>query len=495
MAGLECDVICYDYYHIMTCPEWEDADFEGEIEDHFFPDWRSANLNGFKRPTWFAQGPTRFCIYYLISRRDGKRLRSWFWWNILKITGKLVVLRTKRNPFTRAIFQLLKGMNNLTFSLTHLLFSRVVVSAPFSRGRSVTSGAILKDGCTNEYSFDRQVDQLAEKWMDIFPDREDKFSSADVENYRSMIGLWRNLFSRYDIIQGYATDPILPLLAGKAYYALEHGTLREIPFQRTIEGRITALSYSLAEHVFVTNGDCLENAHELADDRVSFINHPFDEDHGLNVNGWQDLRKKLADLLDAEFVFFFPTRHDWVSGAGYGDKGNDIFLRAFCRLRQDGYRVGMICCRWGANVEESVILLRENGCHQHAAWWEPMGTVKFERAAKACDIVVDQFKLGFFGGIMFKAMAVGAPVCTYLDEAHIHKWYDEIPPVINCRTEEEIVSRLTDIIEKPSMLQDVSLASRDWIKKNHNALQTMEVQLLNYQKYMEKSGKDNSSIS
>ena len=26
-VGLECDVICYGYYHIMGCPEWEDADF------------------------------------------------------------------------------------------------------------------------------------------------------------------------------------------------------------------------------------------------------------------------------------------------------------------------------------------------------------------------------------------------------------------------------------------------------------------------------------
>ena len=34
-AGLDCDVMCYDYYHIMGCPEWEDADIEGEIKDQF----------------------------------------------------------------------------------------------------------------------------------------------------------------------------------------------------------------------------------------------------------------------------------------------------------------------------------------------------------------------------------------------------------------------------------------------------------------------------
>src|SRR5437868_6624289 len=26
-AGFDCDVLCCDTYHIMSCPEWEDADF------------------------------------------------------------------------------------------------------------------------------------------------------------------------------------------------------------------------------------------------------------------------------------------------------------------------------------------------------------------------------------------------------------------------------------------------------------------------------------
>ena len=27
-AGVDCDVLCYDYYHVMACPEWESAVFE-----------------------------------------------------------------------------------------------------------------------------------------------------------------------------------------------------------------------------------------------------------------------------------------------------------------------------------------------------------------------------------------------------------------------------------------------------------------------------------
>ena len=69
VAGLDCDVICYDYYHIMGCPEWEDADFIGEINDDFRPDWTKVDLQGFVRPDWFAQGTMGTCIKYLLARR------------------------------------------------------------------------------------------------------------------------------------------------------------------------------------------------------------------------------------------------------------------------------------------------------------------------------------------------------------------------------------------------------------------------------------------
>jgi hypothetical protein len=38
-AGIDADVLCNDFYHIMGCPEWEDADFEAEFINQFFPDW------------------------------------------------------------------------------------------------------------------------------------------------------------------------------------------------------------------------------------------------------------------------------------------------------------------------------------------------------------------------------------------------------------------------------------------------------------------------
>lgn len=65
--GIEADVICYDYYHIMSCPEWEDSTFTGEVGGNF-PDWFATSLKGWSRPEWFVQGPADLCLQYLRAR-------------------------------------------------------------------------------------------------------------------------------------------------------------------------------------------------------------------------------------------------------------------------------------------------------------------------------------------------------------------------------------------------------------------------------------------
>ena len=52
--GIEAHVLSYDYRHVMGQPEWEDATFDGHV-DEYEPDWGSVDLKGFHRPSWFMQ--------------------------------------------------------------------------------------------------------------------------------------------------------------------------------------------------------------------------------------------------------------------------------------------------------------------------------------------------------------------------------------------------------------------------------------------------------
>lgn len=501
-AGFDCDVICYDYYHIMGCPEWEDADFEGEIKDQFFPDWNAVKLKGFQRPKWFAQGYILYCLFYLTAKRQNKVISAWFWWQTLEISR---FYRCSMNGVLYAIIspiiKILKIVKYIIFIKNHILslinqkihklLSKFNVKKIFHfyiKNTELDKQKTKSKKNPKISNFDERVQHIIEIFKHQFPDRQDQLVSEDLDGYRYVIPLWKKLFDNYDIIQGYSTDPILPLLTKHPYFAFEHGTLRDIPFEPTARGRLTSIAYSQAEHVFVTNSDCINNAILLAGENVSGMNHPYDENHGLQVEGWQELRQKLCQQLDAEFLFFFPTRHDWVTGTGYADKGNDIFLNAFCNLRQAGYKVGMVCCMWGANVQDSINLLAAKNCADFVLWNQPMGTIKFERTAKACHLVVDQFKLGSFGGIVFKAMAVSAPICTYINEDDILKQYSELPPVINCKSEDDIFTKMEEIIKNPDKLLYLASLSKLWIDKHHSSWDTIKTQILAYESFLDKRG-------
>src|SRR4029077_5692409 len=128
------------------------------------------------------------------------------------------------------------------------------------------------DMVLGEWMLKVHIEKLVREFHVAFPTRSDQLVESDFKGYRHTVPIWRKLFRHYDIVQAYAVDPLIPLLARRDYFAFEHGTLREIPFWKTWVGRTTALSYRRARHVFVTNFGCLDNARLLAGERVSLIN-------------------------------------------------------------------------------------------------------------------------------------------------------------------------------------------------------------------------------
>ena len=521
-AGVDNDVLCYDYYHTMGCPEWEDADFSDTVADDLRPAWAQMNLNGFNRPHWFVQGPLHLCVDYLLAKQVGHRRCANQHWHVLSVLNRTHVgtsfaaALSERWTAARAnvtslqqridgLFRLdpvlafakLYGARRTSKVSLHaaraaiLMFVWALVSIALAvRYKLFTFG---RQGQRSEPSrsiskFRGRSATLVQAWSSEYPERDDVLTERDHSLYEGTIDRWQQLFAHYDVVIGYSTDGIWPLLSGKPYLAFEHGTIREIPYRTTTQGRNAAMTYRNAEHVFVTNFDCLASAQKLAPGRFTLINHPYDEDHGLAVDGWQKLRASLRTSLDSDLICFFPTRHDWVDGTGYADKSNDVFLLALAELRGAGLRIGAVCCDWGANVAQSKTLLSKAGLDAHVRWLKPMAMVQFERMALACDLVVDQFKLGAFGGIVFKAMAVGAPILTYLDQARLLEQYPEMPPVINCATQASIVEKLGPLVAAPGRLVELGDASRAWIKRYHAKQETVNLQLDQFRQLIGKHG-------
>jgi hypothetical protein len=115
--GIEADVLCYDYYHVMGTPEWEDGGLETPVDGNL-PDWWSTNLEGFKRPSWFVQGPASLCVKYLNSRAKGQmflaKLRRWalngaYW--------KLVADKASQTGVRRIFYERQQGLRPYIYAV------------------------------------------------------------------------------------------------------------------------------------------------------------------------------------------------------------------------------------------------------------------------------------------------------------------------------------------------------------------------------------------
>jgi len=491
-AGLENYVLCYDYYHIMACPEWEDADFSAFFGDQFTPEWYKLDLNGFQRPSWFIQGPLdlglralqtnikkcsqsqlmqRACLSAsnVIPPSVGEGAVSWF---TMLQRGLLEIIKSKQTVF--GLLRWLHRSGKYIYYCFRYPFYASKVNRLFGQEFNITtnSGAPLEETAAKT-----QMDVKSTPSATCMVSKT-RVSLSDLIPYLQMMRTWdKTAPGPCDFVVAYSTDPILPMLHGQDYFAFEHGTIREIPYQRTPVGPLTALAYRRAQHVFVTNFDCRASADFLAPGRYTTINHPFDEDHGQRVTRWEELRRSLQQELDSDLLLFHPTRQDWVEGTGYADKANDRFLKAFCELRNQGLKIGLVCCEWGGNVPSSKQLIAGEQCSEYVKWVQPLPVVAFERTCLACDVVVDQFKLGSFGGVLFKAMAVGRPILTFLDEKQVMQQYAECPPVLNCRTQKEIADTISRVFCQRDELERLGRLSREWIRKHHGKAATVNAQV------------------
>ncbi|MDQ7824718.1 MAG: glycosyltransferase [Candidatus Eremiobacteraeota bacterium] len=490
-AGLDCDVLCYDYYHIMGCPEWEDADFTGKVANQFNPDWGSIDLRGYERPRWFAQGPLRYAINYLLARRRKNKLKAQFWWHVLgahtrhkgAVTSLFTLffgflgalrkaralnggLRSRYFPLGACLFYLLAAVISPFFFVYYALLSLVVIPLKCYRKLFRPRNASVQE--VRKHPSDERMEELINAFSSCFPGRQDRLSNSDLEGYWNLLPLWKELFKHYDLIQGYATDGIYPLLTGNAYIAYEHGTIRHIPFQNDTQGRLCALTYRIANKVCITNADNIEAAKKLALASYRFIPHPVNEDF-LEEDAETS---RLRDMLhrESDFVVFHPSRQHWSSERHPSwEKGNDIFIEGFARfVKEVNPRASTLLVNWGKMIEESKRLIESLGITSRVTWIEPLPNRSMVRHIKATDALADQFFLGAFGSTMPKALACGRPALLALNE-DLHRWcFSEMPPVVNAWTPQEVFEGLRRLYQDKEWTAGIIEKGLGWYARYHS---------------------------
>jgi glycosyltransferase involved in cell wall biosynthesis len=184
--------------------------------------------------------------------------------------------------------------------------------------------------------------------------------------------------------------------------------------------------------------------------------------------GMSDPRPGLAN--GKEIVYLHLSNLDW----GEADQGNhrrstkntDRFLRAFMRAAGEGAPIRCIILDRGPDRAAARKLITSCGCADRFEWRQQVLASELPALMQDADIVVDQFETGCAGGITIEAMAQAKPVMTYIDGEAYRLFYDTMPPILNCRTEDQIFGSIMGNLQREALLP-LGQRARDWVTANH----------------------------
>lgn len=463
--GIESDVLCPDYYHIMACPEWEDANLHRIPVDESRPVWSKVDLRGFKRPSWFYQGPERLLFLCLKFKWKGNRLK--YYW--LKKT--LYRVCYQQPPM---LFRLIKVRNKITEKVEHAI-EKLKVKESTKKKLKAGNGKIFYLISVHSFYFILRL-----FFFITGKTRENPFI---VKRKKQNPAEYTTIEKYYDIIQGYGLGGKYPLIAqNPAWCAYEHGTIRDIPFEDTDQGKLCRNIYQTAPVVFITNSDCLEAAEKLniPSERIYPIPHAFDSHKAAAF------RKKWKKALSTHSVptFFAPARHHWRNGFKTWLKGNDQIIYAFSQLNRLGKEFKLIFVEWGQEVSLSKELIRDEGLEEKVQWVSPMTKAELWKQYLQSDMIIDQLVLPALGSVGFETLSMGKPLISHIDELVLEKFFGVPPPLINVKNAQDIVDACLPLFENREFYKDLGEKASLWIDHYHSSERIIDIQLKAYEKLL-----------
>ncbi len=422
--GAEVKLATHDLKHLMSQPEWQDLDLAPEMfadEWDFYGGWETAcrDFGGYERPPWYFDT----CISYvgtapskwsrmIRSLREDPRIGKTFQAIYLPVWRSARWANTVRKTAVAAVMP--------KDALTKRVRKMCNLNRSFGKEWKVGPGQLFAH-LGNAY------------WLDQFTGPE-------------------------DVLFGYVSSAIYGMLVHEnPVVAVEIGTIRDIPFDGTAEGKVVALMYRAADHVLITNPDNKMAADRLGITRYSFCPHPVDEATYRPLEGGGRLGEDGRPL-----VILAPARQNWK------EKGNDKLYRALAEVLRRGLKMELHVPEWGQDLDRSRELVKALGIGDAIRWMAPQSEGRLIRSYQECDIVADQFVHGVFGLITPKAMSCGRPVVTSY-KRELNSWcFPEDPPLLAATAEPEIVTQLEKLGRDQEFRREVGRESRAWVEKYHS---------------------------
>jgi glycosyltransferase involved in cell wall biosynthesis len=262
--------------------------------------------------------------------------------------------------------------------------------------------------------------------------------------------------------------------------------IREMPYSPSLYGydasRMARDLFAKSKIVFLANLDQVFCARKLALPQWKFYPFPIDTRMYCPLNNLPN------DRDNDKLVIFHPSALDWSyrGNERSSTKGNDRFLRAFAKFAKERPNVSLKMLSRGPDVEQTKQLVRHLGIDEKVEFEPDQDFQGLIRNYQMADVVVDQFDVGAFGGIALQAMACAKPVMIYINTDASDLVYVDPPPVLNCRTEEQIYDQLLRAEDK-AYREAVGRNAREWIVKYHDCVKVMKQLVFQYESVLGES--------
>ena len=424
VKGLRHNVLNFDNPHVMASPQWEEIDSLLPI-DEFAPSW-PKDYEGY--PAWYT--------YLETSDLDISGTKSAF-----KLNGMLLRCR-RRLAYWLKDQGLEKRQGKLRLPVDRLGKIKVFSALPVY----LTLHAYA--------AFKKKLE-----WHQY---------GENCSDYHLLAKKLKPQLEQYSLIQAYGADIIIPYLLGIPYIAYEHGTLRELPFLGNKNADLLQQAYKHARHVVITNPDVLPSANKLAIKNITFIPHAVDTERFL-ANDDTRLHQHF-NITPDDLVILAPARQNWDI------KSNDKVIRAFAKLvkTEKQYNFTLMLCDWGQHRDKTRDLIKQYNINKNVTFYPPVPKKTSAKMMQMADIVVDQFKLGTFGGITPEAMSCGKPLLVHY-QSEIHEWcFNSHPPVLNATNSDDIYRHFKELASSKEYRQELGEKGRAWVQQEYSVNQLVE---------------------
>ena len=270
--------------------------------------------------------------------------------------------------------------------------------------------------------------------------------------------------SSHDGVLTFGTAAIVAQFGRVPYVSVSTGSdLRELAVNGRLLGRLMARGFRGAQYVMGS----YDTASLRAAKRVGLmdyrpVRHPIDTGRHRPADFPQPCRGSR------DLIILHPSHQDWTYRGEdrSSTKGNDRFFRALSRTVAAGLNPLAIVLRRGVDVRATEELVESLGIQRHVQFRPGASRDEIISLYQQADVVADQFDIGAMGGIAREAMACAKPVMVYVHPDVAEGAYDEPPPVINVRTEDEIFKGLMRLSDS-NFRRQMGQKARAWIKRYH----------------------------